>query len=335
MAVAYTYTKYKGVHTLQNDGVLPMTYSITSVTCDAEALIKTGVIQPDNTIPLQFIIDGDYSILMDDGDTTQTFTIRILECLLTSLIREFENILCGCSKCNQCEECESCEDFIQVLVKAFSYYSLSFPTYQAFSESLIINTQCDLVGLMGCVLTKEKVYGRSDVKELMMKIIRDYYGAFYYKDLAMAVDDEEKAYVMDKYKSAKILKCIRKLGTNPSEILDTAEANSKVYYWQLANTVDDIDDVIPLLSQPYLDAKPNLPFMDFELGHTVSYTTTGRVVFVVQPTQIEDFIIKDSMNNDITDQFDTYYSNTLSAALFVSKPYYSVSNIYFKFKKDF
>lgn len=335
MAIAYTYTKYKDVHTLINDGVLPMTYTITNITCDSETTVKTGVIQPDNASVLTFITDGEYSVLLDDGDTTQTFTIKTFENLLASLIREFENILCGCSKCNDCEECESCEDFMQTLVKSFSFYSLNFPLYQAFSNSLITNTYCDLLGLVNCVLIKERVYGKAEVRDIIMKIIRDYYGTFYYKDLAMAVDDEEKEYVSTKYKAPKILKCIRKLGTNPSQILDDTEANSKVYFWQLASISDDINDVIPLISQPYLDTKPNLPFTDFELGHTVTYTGTAPIVFAVGPTQIEDFIIKDSMNNDITDQFDTHYFDTLAIALFVSKTYYSVSNVYFKFKKDF
>jgi hypothetical protein len=51
------------------------------------------------------------------------------------------------------------------------------------------------------------------------------------------------------------------------------------------------------------------------------------------PTQIQNFTIEDSLNNDITNDFDVHYESGMSLALFVSKLVYSYSNIYFKFKK--
>jgi hypothetical protein len=106
-----------------------------------------------------------------------------------------------------------------------------------------------------------------------------------------------------------------------------------VYYWQLDNTEDTITEVIPQLSPAYIAAKSSLPFATFEAGHIVGYSQVGRICFAVMPTQIQNFTIIDSLNNDVTDEFDVYYDNTMSLALFVSKIPYSFGNIYFKFKK--
>jgi hypothetical protein len=51
------------------------------------------------------------------------------------------------------------------------------------------------------------------------------------------------------------------------------------------------------------------------------------------PTQVQNFIISDSLNNDVTDEFDVHYESGMSLALFVSKIPYGFGNIYFKFKK--
>ena len=51
------------------------------------------------------------------------------------------------------------------------------------------------------------------------------------------------------------------------------------------------------------------------------------------PTQVQNFLISDSLNNDVTDEFDIYYDIPMSLALFVSKIPYGFGNIYFKFKK--
>jgi len=314
-----------------------LTYTISKVSCDTSSQIKTGVIAPTKTATISpFILDGKYHIFLDDGDTTEEFDILYYENLLASFIVLVESILCGCTPCKDCEECNECEDYLQAIVKSFAFAALNYPLYQPYINNLIINTQCDLDALVTCSLLKEKVYGHGEIKEVLVKIIRDYYASFYYKDLSLAESEEEKEYVKTKYKATKILKCIRKLGTNPSEVLETAEANAKVYYWQLDNTVDDLDEVTNAVTGiPYLEAKPNSPFAEFEIGKTVTYTNVGRIVFVIAPTLVEDFIIKDSLNNNITDEFDIAYNSDFSAAFFVSKAYYGLSDIYFKFKKDF
>ena len=126
---------------------------------------------------------------------------------------------------------------------------------------------------------------------------------------------------------------MKKVGLNPADIVTAVEANTEVYYWQLDNTDQDITSVIPLITVPFLADLPKVPFADFEVGKIITYTEIGRICFAISPTQVQDFVITDSLNNDITDAFDVDYIEDLDLALFVSKAVYSYSTIYFKFKK--
>ncbi len=333
MALNYTYIKYKDVHTLKNDESIDMNYEIVKNSCDASTSISTGVISPGNTITINFATDGNYTINLSTTNGNDSFTIKYFQNLLKSFITDAERLLCGCAKCDDCSECNECQDYLSAFMKSFGINSVNYPLYQAYVNLIAQDTVCDFTDEVICTIIHEKVFGSASVKEPMLKILSYYYAAFYYKDFYMAADFEEANYITTKYKFDKIAKCIKKLGVDPAEIIQQFEEGSMVYYWQLDNTEDTITEVIPLLSPAYIAAKSSLPFATFEAGHIVGYSQVGRICFAIMPTQIQNFTITDSLNNDVTDEFDVYYDNTMSLALFVSKIPYSFSNIYFKFKK--
>jgi len=335
MALNYTYTNYKDVHTLTNNESLNMTYTIVKNSCDASTTLTTGILTPGQTITLNFVTDGNYTIELSTTISTDSFDIAYFQNLLRSFINDTERLLCGCAKCDDCAECNECQDYLSAFMKSFAFNSVNAPFYQGYIDLIAQSVVCDFTDEVICSIIHEKVFGTPSVKDPMLKILSYYYSAFYYKDYYMAADLSEAEYITTKYKFVKIAKCMKKLGVDPAEILAEVESGSKVYYWQLTNTVDTITQVIPLLSPIYIATKPNLPFSVFEAGNIVSYTDIGRICFAVMPTQIQNFLISDSLNNDVTDQFDIYYKNSMSLALFVSKLPYSYSNIYFKFKKGF
>lgn len=335
MALNYTYTNYKDVHTLTNNESLDMTYTIVKNSCDASTTLTTGILTPGQTITLNFVTDGNYTIELATISSTDSFDIAYFQNLLRSFINDTERLLCGCAKCDDCAECNECQDYLSAFMKSFAFNSVNAPLYQGYVDLIAQSVVCDFTDEVICSIIHEKVFGTPSVKDPMLKILSYYYSAFYYKDYYMAADLSEAEYITTKYKFVKIAKCMKKLGVDPAEILAEVESGSKVYYWQLTNTVDTITQVIPLLSPIYIATKPNLPFSVFEAGNIVSYTDIGRICFAVMPTQIQNFLISDSLNNDVTDQFDIYYKNSMSLALFVSKLPYSYSNIYFKFKKGF
>jgi hypothetical protein len=333
MSLNYTYIKYKDVHTLTNNESLDMNYEVVKNSCDANTSISTGVISPGNTVTINFATDGNYTINLSTLNSTDSFTIKYFQNLLKSFIASAEKLLCGCAKCDDCEECNECQDYLGAFMKAFSINSVNYPLYQTYVNLISQDSVCSFTDEVICTLINEKVFGSASVKEPMLKILSYYYAAFYYKDYYMATDLEEANYTSTKYKFDKIAKCIKKLGVDPAEVIEEFEQGSMVYYWQLDNIEDTITEVIPQLSPGFIESKASLPFATFEAGHIVSYSEIGRICFIVQPTQVQNFTIFDSLNNDITDEFDTYYDSNTSLALFVSKIPYSFGNIYFKFKK--
>ena len=110
---------------------------------------------------------------------------------------------------------------------------------------------------------------------------------------------------------------------------------SKIYYWQEQNYLTTIDDI--LLQIPnvgYFTNKLFDTYSNFEnIGKTINYNYLGRICFYATESDNKNFIITDVLNNDVTDVFDTNYSYTLNNTLFVSKDFYTPSDIFFKFKQ--
>jgi hypothetical protein len=211
--LTYTYLKYKDQHTLTNGEAVPMSYTIIKVNCEDTKNIKTGVIPPNTTIPIKYVVDGDYSISLDIGTGPEnTPLIKVYNNLLLSIITVAEKLLCGCSKCKECEECNECEDYLSGLVKSMAYNSLMAPLYQEEINLIAENSRCDYKESVLCSLLHEKVYGNPEIKDILLKNLSFYYAAFYVKDYSLALDSEERDYITTKYKFGKIAKCIKRLG---------------------------------------------------------------------------------------------------------------------------
>lgn len=220
MALNYTYLKYKDTYTLKNNGGVPLTYSVSKVTCEATTEIKTGTILPGQTTVLNFIVDGNYSVyLASSTEVGMPFIIKYYNNLLLSFISMVEGIICGCSKCNDCEECNQCEDYLGTFMKAQAFAAVNSPTYQGYINQITQDSICVFTEEVLCNLLHEKVYGNADVKEVMLKLIGFYYLSFYYQDKFLAIDAQEKIYITEKYKFDKIGACMRKLGILPTDPL--------------------------------------------------------------------------------------------------------------------
>ena len=106
----------------------------------------------------------------------------------------------------------------------------------------------------------------------------------------------------------------------------------QVYFWQLDNPADRIAQVIPVVNQAFLDTVPNVQMEIFQQGYMVTYTKIGAICFAIKETELFNFTLTDSLNNDVTDEFDTFYYTAEKTILFVSKNHFTHSTIYFKFK---
>lgn len=107
-----------------------------------------------------------------------------------------------------------------------------------------------------------------------------------------------------------------------------------VYYWQLTNVSDRIEQVIPLITLDYLATKPFKEYHQFELGVDIQYTAIGRVCFVISDTKDVYYSIIDALGYDISHMFERYYDATLKTILYVSDEIRTHSTIGYKFKQQ-
>ena len=109
---------------------------------------------------------------------------------------------------------------------------------------------------------------------------------------------------------------------------------TKIYYWQEQSYLTTITDIIPLLtSTNYFTNKLFDTYSNFEnIGKTINYNYLGRICFYATESNNQKFIVTDILNNDVTNIFDIVYLATSNATLFVTKDFYTPSDIFFKFK---
>jgi hypothetical protein len=329
----YLYTHYKDQHLLQNNQSINIGYTIFKVTCDATTTVSTGNIAPGNVVELKFTVDGQYNIDLYDANETDSFQVKTYNNLLLSFISNVEALLCGCSKCKDCEECNECETYLSAFMKAFSFNSFNTPIYDLYVNLIAEDSQCALESEVLCNILHEKVYGNATTKEPILQIIGFYYAAFYFKDFYSAEDSSEQEFITTKYKYDKIAKCMKKLGIDPAQAIQEFESSSTVYYYQLDSLTDTIFTENALLNSMYLSTKPSSALSVFEEGKIVNYSGVAKIAFVIMPTASQNFVISDSLNNDVTDDFVSLYDVPTNRVIFVSKLPYSNSSIYFKFKK--
>lgn len=110
---------------------------------------------------------------------------------------------------------------------------------------------------------------------------------------------------------------------------------TKIYYWQEESYLTTITNIIPLLTTTnYFTNKLFDTYFNFEnIGKTINYPYLGRICFYATESDNKNFIITDVLNNNVTDIFETNYSSTLNNTLFVSKDFYTPSDIFFKLKQ--
>ena len=221
MPINYTYTENLGVYSLTNNETVPLNYTIQLVECEVSSLLKEGILAPNETKVLTFSVDGVYSIVLVKQGLTETLpNIVVLKDLKSSFITLAEKILCGCSKCEECQECTECDDYLKIWMKAMAINQLTYPKYNPTIQSLFELNSCLYAERVLLCTKLEKVYGNTDIKQILLQTIAYYYLAFYTVDIESAFSQQEENYILKLYKFDKIAKCIRKLGVlnKPVEI---------------------------------------------------------------------------------------------------------------------
>src|SRR5690606_18260246 len=132
--------------------------------------------------------------------------------LLLTIIDNVEKTICGCKKCNGCEDCDDCDSLMATIISVLSFVIVNNPKYNDLVNDIFEQVKCSVDEKVLCLLLNEQIRGKSDIKELLKEIASLYYLAFYSVDIALVSDASEFEYVKNKYKSQKILKCIKNEG---------------------------------------------------------------------------------------------------------------------------
>ena len=220
MVIDYQLRNYKGVNTLSNQGVYPFSYTLSKVSCQEDiTIIATGTISNNSNVIVFIKNDGNYLLNITDiyGSTPVNYIFPYYNNLLLYIIKSTEKVLCNC----KCQE-DNCNDNIDLscLLSSVINYSLLYKESNEYLTQITNYFICRINENLDCNNINLLLYGKNNKNcgALVEDTLVMYFLSFYYYALSIADDADEVLYVKNKYNSATILKCIKKLGVNLTDI---------------------------------------------------------------------------------------------------------------------
>ena len=194
----------------------------------------------------------------------------------------------------------------------------------------------------------EKIYKRAQLNG-KLETVDIYYLNIIYKLLnKLELTNDENNQLISFYNKLSFYsddicppKIIKKYQTTPKPIFEqtqttdcnTVPTNKSILYWQenyilnngaISNLIDDTN---------YLTNIPSDTYEAFETGVSINYNKIGKVIFLALESDTTDYIIKDSLDNDITHTFKITLVPQLNSTLFISDNIYSYGIMKFKIIK--
>jgi hypothetical protein len=102
-----------------------------------------------------------------------------------------------------------------------------------------------------------------------------------------------------------------------------------IKYWQIGLT-DTIESETDLIDLDYIEDKPEYSLKEFKLGKSITFSSVGKIVFLVTNTENDYYSFKDALGNNIDNAFDSSYIESLKLKVYVSKNLIAPSEILFK-----
>lgn len=336
----YTLTYDKGKYYIKNNELSSINVELKMLSCGKPGkTIKKISINPNKQINLQIeLFTGDIGIFINSDTGYNNYIINydvLIDYIASTIVRD----VCGCGSCKDCENdtCTNSKIYNQLLSKVLIYNIKLNPHLNKYISVISKVFNCDISDSLICSMNDYVIEGNSESEVFVKKAVLYHYLILFLKESLQTTTKEEAEYIKEKYRYDEIEPCIRKMGIDVDKIIEEVMSDVKVSYWQFNNIISDINSVVNSWTPTYIQNLPGVqdrPLEDFEQGVVVNYTSVGRIGFAISETELINFTIVDSLGNDVTDNFDTHYFNNEKTAVFVSKLQYSVSNIYFKFKKN-
>lgn len=137
-------------------------------------------------------------------------------------------------------------------------------------------------------------------------------------------------------------KVIKKYQTTPKPIFEqtqntdcnTVPMNKSILYWQEVYTLDNTAITNLVDDTNYLTNIPFDTYEAFEIGVNINYTKIGKILFLALESNTLNYIVKDTLDNDVTHTFEIILIPHLNATLFISDNNYSHGTMKFKIIKQ-
>ena len=330
--VDYIFLKYKDVYTLKNTSTTTFNYSISRIVNKVSSIVISGTVLSGATATLSLgNLDGHYKLSISNSTTSaEPIEIKYFPNLLKTIIDKTKEITC--KECGTCDKCEDCHLQLSLIIAVLNYAYLHSPTYNGYFEGININLKDTTTNKIVKYLNDNLIFGEGNVTPLFIQTVGTHYLSFYYTEVRSAKDAEEIAYIKAKYNAEEVITCLNSMGIIVPQTETVISASVDVYYWQLVNSTETIDSILNPLTDIYLSNKSKDTLENFSLGKTIGYSNIAKVVFVIKGSVGSNFALYDSLNNNVTTQFDKIYNPVTKTVLYVSKTAYSFSNVFFKIK---
>ena len=351
----YNFTFTRDKYILANRMLTDLTYSLYYVeTGKVDRLVESktisGTLDPiEKVFQLHVKKDGRYRLEVAEALAPDKF-VYFTHSLDTRdlIVRKLIKVICKDCKCKDCNDCgdkkclanQSLFNLIHHYLyvnKDFSttgYPSVNNKTYDWYKK--IFNTEYDnLNSKLYEQCASSAILGLDDIDQDLLSYYFAIYYVGWYLEAKLEIDnlDIESLEHLDKvYEYKKLSECIKKLGINIENIIeDFNNLPSNVHYWQLGMS-EDFNDLQNLFNGTFLYSKPFETLEIFEEGFNVPQNSIGKICFGITNVDNQSFILEDSLGNDVTNNFETFYDNSLRCIVFCSIPSYSVGSLFFKFK---
>ncbi len=352
----FTFIFSKDIYTLYSKSITDLEYKVYLIEKGKlDTVVQTGVLLASIPLIDRFInflplIDGRYKLTITGYPNSVFFTHSINKRnILIGLIKKG---ICPCKCKTPCTDCITQEmkeclrsQSLTTFINNYIYINKDF-SITGFLPSGNLTTDFykkvynDLYFYLNTELCKQLLVTGLNGELKQNQHLYNYQIAIYYLGLYFeakleidSLDTESLIYLDTVYDYKKIIECIKKLGICVEDMEDNFNIQTiNVYYWQLG-LLEDINDVILVLGLSYLNTKPFQTIETFEQGFDVPLTSVGKLAFAITNIDNSPFILYDSLGNDVTATFDTYYDAVIRTILFVSIPSYIPSTLFFKFKQ--
>lgn len=349
--------RFKDTYKLYNLTNVKTSYTLYSLDCNnVSTSIESNTIEIDSYNTLNLVKDGSYKIVINNEKTIYfnfypSLRDKVIKAIRTTLcckcnnsINEIDNSCIG-KEGSFCIRNQGTFNLVQSylsFIKPESYNNPNYYNTYLFNliQRLIVDNKCFINQELCNQLLHTCLNGTTTNNQRLYKYyIGLYYTALYLYELS-TIDisdtselvEEQKLFITNKYYFDKIKHCLIKVGININDILDNNMNDNTVYYYQLNNPSITPEQELLNITLSYLDNKANDVLSVFKQGKIIEYNLIGRLVFIIKDVDNTNFLLFDSLGNDITDSFVIEYDSNSRLAIFISIAFYTPSAVYFKFK---